>query len=67
MKAKQNKSVRFNLRMTSQLYEELRSVADYAGTNVSELVRRGIEWAIETYGKKNGQVEQDKGKTQTKI
>lgn len=67
MKAKNNKSVRFNLRMTSQLYDELKTVADSAGTNVSALVRQGIEWAIKTYGKKNGQVEQGQSETQTEI
>jgi len=53
--------------MTSQLYDELKTVADSAGTNVSALVRQGIEWAIKTYGKKNGQVEQGQSETQTEI
>lgn len=51
MKAKESKSVRFNLRMTSQLYESLRATAKDTGMSVSKLVRLGIEWAIKTYGK----------------
>jgi predicted HicB family RNase H-like nuclease len=54
MKTKETKSVRLNLRITSELYEGLRAIAKSSEMSVSELVRLGIRWAIKTYGK-NGE------------
>lgn len=63
MPQKHKKDVRFNLRMNSQLYQKLRAAAESTNSTVSNLVRLGMLLAIEKYGQKDGQMEQDKSKT----
>lgn len=64
MHNRQKKDVRLNLRMTSDLYQALRGLANRTGYTVSGLVRLGMQMVLEKYGQAHKQVES--GKSQAK-
>lgn len=55
MKKKTSKTARFNFRLTAELLKDFKRAAAKLRVSESELVRRGIEWAVAqaSNGKKN--------------
>lgn len=60
------KEVRLNLRMTGAQFAALKEVAAKREKSISEMVRIGIEWAIQRFGngQENREVEFSQSKTQ---
>lgn len=63
---KDKKQIRLNLRMTEAQFRALKQTAAEREKTISEMVRIGIEWAIQRFGngKENREVEPSKSQTQ---
>lgn len=63
---KDKKDIRLNLRMSGSQFTALKAVAAAREKSISEMVRIGIEWAIQRFGngQENREVEQGKSETQ---
>ena len=63
---KDKKQIRLNLRMTEAQFRALKQTAAEREKTISEMVRIGIEWAIQRFGngKENREVESSTNQTQ---